>query len=321
MNRRREMRSLLCVALLMISMAATVGAQRPVSPPPSGSHIVARDGDVVVIMNEARIGLVRRREANVRVVFNAAERWLVVLADHATAAGPPDGRVDWTYHFSNVGGAWPFDARWEGAATIDEYSMFPNGVSEGMGIATPQGLVQLLGREQEFRDREAVAVLSYTGAGSGGANRLGFDETERWVLAQRKGGPINLPPGVSSSLTLQGGSVGRVTGGIPGGVSDSGVQVDASGAVRVGGRVPPPKKIADVRPIMPEDAVRTGIRGIVVIEVTIDVDGTVKDARVLRSIPMLDVAALDAVRQWRFEPTTIDGRTVPVIMTVTVSFQ
>jgi hypothetical protein len=49
-------------------------------------------------------------------------------------------------------------------------------------------------------------------------------------------------------------------------------------------------------------------------------DGTVKDARVLRSIPMLDAAALDAVRQWRYEPTTVDGKSVPVIMTVSLAF-
>ena len=53
---------------------------------------------------------------------------------------------------------------------------------------------------------------------------------------------------------------------------------------------------------------------------TVDVDGTVKDARVLRSMPMLDAAALEAVRQWRYEPTTVGGKPVPVIMTVSVAF-
>ena len=80
-------------------------------------------------------------------------------------------------------------------------------------------------------------------------------------------------------------------------------------------------KIADVRPQVPEDAARLDIRGIVIMEVTIDIDGTVKDARVLRSIPMLDAAALDAVRQWRYQPTTIDGKAVPVTITVSMSFE
>jgi TonB family protein len=316
---------LFLVALLMLTMAPTAAAQRLSLSPPSGQHIVARDGDVVLVDSDAHIGIVRRREANVRVVFNAAERWLVVLVDLATSAGPPDGRVDWTYHYNDLGGAWPFEARWEGAATIDEYSMIPNGVSEGLGIGTSQGLVQLLGREQEFRDRDAVAVLSYTGAGSGGANRLGFDETERWVMPQvrRNLGAITLPPGsgASGTLTVQAGVGGKIASRATTIVTSDGIQVEPNGAVRVGGRVPPPKKIADVRPMFPEDAARAGIRGIVILEVTVAADGTVKDARVLRSIPMLDTAALDAVRQWRYEPTTIDGRAVPVIMTVTVQFQ
>jgi TonB family protein len=58
----------------------------------------------------------------------------------------------------------------------------------------------------------------------------------------------------------------------------------------------------------------------VILEVTIDADGVVKHVRVLRSIPMLDAAALEAVRQWRYEPTTIDGKAVPVVMTVSVTF-
>jgi protein TonB len=50
------------------------------------------------------------------------------------------------------------------------------------------------------------------------------------------------------------------------------------------------------------------------------VDGTIREARVLRSIPLLDQAALDAVRQWEYEPTLLNGAPVPVILTVTVQF-
>ena len=55
-------------------------------------------------------------------------------------------------------------------------------------------------------------------------------------------------------------------------------------------------------------------------EATIDTQGFIADAKVLRSIPLLDEAALDAVRQWQFEPTMLNGAPVPVIMTVTVNF-
>ena len=70
---------------------------------------------------------------------------------------------------------------------------------------------------------------------------------------------------------------------------------DPCGAVRVGGNVRPPVKLVDIRPVRPEMAERADVRGLVIVEVTIDVDGTVKDARVLRSIPILDAAALEAV--------------------------
>ena len=55
-------------------------------------------------------------------------------------------------------------------------------------------------------------------------------------------------------------------------------------------------------------------------EIVIDHEGIVTDARIVKSIPLLDDAALRAVRGWRFEPTIIDGRPVPVRMVVTVSF-
>ena len=90
--------------------------------------------------------------------------------------------------------------------------------------------------------------------------------------------------------------------------------------VRVGGAIKPPAKTKDVRPQYPPDAVSARVQGVVIIEATIGPDGKVQDARVLRSIPMLDGAALDAVRQWEFTPTLLNGVPVPVIMTVTVQF-
>jgi protein TonB len=63
------------------------------------------------------------------------------------------------------------------------------------------------------------------------------------------------------------------------------------------------------------------VTGIVVIETVIGVNGRVAEARVIRSVPLLDQAALDAVRQWEFVPTMIDGVPTPVIMSVTLNFQ
>ena len=71
-------------------------------------------------------------------------------------------------------------------------------------------------------------------------------------------------------------------------------------------------------PVAPGPA--QGVQGVVIIEATIGPDGRVKDAKVLRSIPLLDQAALDAVKQWQFTPTLLNNVPVPVIMTVTVNF-
>ena len=81
-----------------------------------------------------------------------------------------------------------------------------------------------------------------------------------------------------------------------------------------------PTKIKDVRPVYPPDALAARVAGVVVVEVSLDTEGHVRDAAVLRSIPMLDEAALTAVRQWEFTPAVSNGVAVPVKMTVTVNF-
>jgi protein TonB len=90
--------------------------------------------------------------------------------------------------------------------------------------------------------------------------------------------------------------------------------------VRVGGAVREPQKTRHVSPVYPAIAQAARVQGIVIVEATIGVDGRLINARVLRSIPLLDQAALEAVRQWEFTPTLLNGVPVPVIMTVTVNF-
>ena len=91
--------------------------------------------------------------------------------------------------------------------------------------------------------------------------------------------------------------------------------------VRVGGNIKAPVKVRDVPPAYPPIAQSARVQGLVIIEATISTTGQVTDARVIRSIPLLDQAALDAVRQWQYTPTYLDGNPVPVIMTVTVNFR
>jgi len=90
--------------------------------------------------------------------------------------------------------------------------------------------------------------------------------------------------------------------------------------VRVGGDVRMPRKVRDVRPRYPIDAERNNVQGVVIIEAVIDESGAVANARVVRSVPMLDASAVDAVRRWLFTPTELSGRAVAVVVTVTVAF-
>jgi len=91
--------------------------------------------------------------------------------------------------------------------------------------------------------------------------------------------------------------------------------------VRVGGDIKEPKKIKDVKPVYPEAAKSAGVQGMVIIETQIAKDGSVNAAKVLRSVPELDRAAIEAVMQWKYTPTLLNGEPVEVIMTVMVTFQ
>ena len=96
--------------------------------------------------------------------------------------------------------------------------------------------------------------------------------------------------------------------------------VDGVMPLPVGGNIAPPVKIHDVSPEYPPIARAAGVQGVVVLEIVVDGAGGVRDGRVLRSIPLLDQAALDAVRRWRFEPTLVNGQPIPVSMTITINF-
>src|SRR5262249_11568578 len=90
--------------------------------------------------------------------------------------------------------------------------------------------------------------------------------------------------------------------------------------VRIGGDVRQPAKTRDVRPTYPAQAQADRVQGVVILEALIDPSGSVANARVLRSIPLLDEAALSAVSRWQFPPTLLNGEPVAVLMTVTVNF-
>lgn len=90
--------------------------------------------------------------------------------------------------------------------------------------------------------------------------------------------------------------------------------------VRVGGEIEAPARISYKAPVYPQVAIAARLEGTVILEATIDAQGVVQNVTVLRSMPMLDRAAVEAVQQWRYTPTRLNGQAMPVIMTVTVTF-
>ena len=138
--------------------------------------------------------------------------------------------------------------------------------------------------------------------------------------------PEDVPVDELADLGLEGGVPGGVAGGVPGGVVGGvvgGLPTEPPppvAPVRVGGDIREPKKVKHVVPEYPEMAKHARVSGVVVIEALIGTDGRVKEAKVLRSVPLLDAPALAAVRQWAYTPTLINGVPVPLLMTVTLNF-
>ena len=79
--------------------------------------------------------------------------------------------------------------------------------------------------------------------------------------------------------------------------------------------------IARVAPEYPEMALQSRIDGTVALLVLICADGSVQDARVTRSVPMLDQAALDAVRQWTYQPALLSGHAVAAWLETQIEFR
>ena len=117
---------------------------------------------------------------------------------------------------------------------------------------------------------------------------------------------------ISLRVTRWSGEQAGAGGGFGGGVG---------GGAQGGGKVMPPKLIKEVDPVYPADARKAGVEGVVILEATTDLYGRIANVKVLRSIPALDQAAMDAVNQWVYEPMIIDGKPRPVVFTVTVKFK
>ena len=90
--------------------------------------------------------------------------------------------------------------------------------------------------------------------------------------------------------------------------------------VRVGGQIKAPALIARVDPEYPAIAQAAQLEGMVILEATVDQTGRVESVKVLRSAGLLDGAAVDALKQWRYSPLMLNGRPTPFVLTVTMQF-
>jgi TonB family protein len=197
------------------------------------------------------------------------------------------------------------------------------------------------GRMAEIRQTSTpvVSVPSTTqrnpvalSAAADALTRSAISALQQWTYDSPAKGPITFTvsfsfrPGAEPLITQDNsyrppppppppGSVARNTAGVSTARADIGPQ-----PVRVGGQIRQPTQLRRVNPVYPQDAQAARVQGVVILEVVIGVDGFVRDPRILRSIPLLDQAALDAVSQWQYSPTLLNNVPVPVIMTVTVQF-
>jgi protein TonB len=144
--------------------------------------------------------------------------------------------------------------------------------------------------------------------------------------------PVTIPNAISEEPVDWGGSKDGVEGGVDYGeeggyprnlFGDAFLQImgDETAPIRPVGEVRIPRLLKRVEPAYPEIARQAHVQGTVILEATTDIYGRVVEVKVLRSMPLLDGAAVEAVRQWLYEPMVINGRPRGVVFTVTLRFE
>ena len=201
---------------------------------------------------------------------------------------------------------------------------------QAVGPVSLAATIDETGRVVEIRKAREPLVLSPTATSptairiaAEGMVRESAAALRRWTYDPPASGPISFLVSFSFKPGAETANAQSATG--PGGLGSAaaagGFATGGAGQpVRVGGAVRAPTQISKVAPVYPPIALSAQVSGVVILEALIGVDGRVSDAKVLRSIPLLDQAALDAVRQWVYTPTLLNGVPVPIVMTVTVTF-
>jgi protein TonB len=146
------------------------------------------------------------------------------------------------------------------------------------------------------------------------------------IVEVKDDGPPEVDAAGAAPGGVAGGENGGVLGGVLGGMSNGPASPPAPppppkrGIQRVGGDVRAPRQILRVDPDYPRIAMTAKVEGVVVIDAVIDEHGNVIQARAVSGPGLLIPAALQAVLKWKFEPTYLDGQSVPIEMRVEVGF-
>jgi protein TonB len=182
-------------------------------------------------------------------------------------------------------------------------------VSVILAGATPEDEARFLAaRRIEQPDVVSAVAAAFTVAA--------MQAVKQWRYDPPADAPISFP--VTVNFTPSGETGGAATARQS--LSSGSTYAGSGQPVRVGGTIREPRNIKRVAPVYPPEAQAAGVSGVVILEVLIGGDGRVSNAKVLRSVPLLDQAAIDSVLQWEYTPTLLNGVPVPVLMTVTVNF-
>jgi TonB family protein len=168
------------------------------------------------------------------------------------------------------------------------------------GVVILEAETDVYGRVQNAKILRSISLL----------DQAAIDAVRQWIYE-----PLMIngkPRGVIFTVTV------RFT--LDGGEGKSAPPAKEGEPLKIAGDVKGPKLIKQVDPVYPPVARQSQVEGTVILEVTTDIYGRVRDIKILRSIPLLDQAALDAVRQWVYEPPIINGKPISVTFTVTVTF-
>jgi len=254
-------------------------------------------------------------------------------AANQRAAAPPD------QHVTVIFGLLTPDAR-----TLQIEDFVPNGVltaedRELLAQSVPSGKVSVRGSEASNRagvmTPRARMIMLFTGPVTGTV-KLAQPDASNVVYVQEQGTFRRYPSEIPLlnrfvefrsvnqdriAYSVEHASMGR-TGGTVSLLENRPAepQILPTQPSRIGGNIIAPRKIKDSVPVYPAEASAAGIEGYVILEVVVDESGTVSQAQVIRSLPLLDRAAIDCVRQWKYAPALLNGIAVPVRMTESVRF-